>query len=93
MDHLQQVFNKLHDAHLRMKLSKCNFFSEEIQYLGHVLNTIGIKSLPSKTAAMKLKKPLKMLNKKEHFSDLLVTTAGSSRIFPVSKTSDSPYSS
>ena len=32
---------------------------KEIQYLGHVLSTTGIKPLPSKTAAIKLMKPLK----------------------------------
>ena len=58
LDHLQQFFYKLHDAELSMKLSKCHFFAKEIQYLGHVLSTIGIKPLPSKTAAIKLMKPL-----------------------------------
>ena len=32
-----------------MKLSKCHFFSKEIQYLGHILSTKGIHPLPSKT--------------------------------------------
>ena len=32
LDHLQQVFHKLHDAELSMKLSKCHFFAKEIQY-------------------------------------------------------------
>ena len=32
---------------------------QEIQYLGHVLSTTGIKLLPSKTAAIMLMKPLK----------------------------------
>ena len=56
LDHLQQVFHKLCDAELSMKLSKCHFFTKEIQYLGHVLSTTGIKPLPSKTAAIKLMK-------------------------------------
>ena len=59
LDHLQQVFNKLHDAKLSMKLSKCPFFTKEIQYLGHFLGTTGIKPLPSKTSAIKLVKPPK----------------------------------
>ena len=42
-----------------MKLSKCHFFTKEIQYLGHVLSTTGIKLLPSKTAAIKLMNPPK----------------------------------
>ena len=44
LGHLQQVFQK---------------FAKEIQYLGHVLSTTGIKPLPSKMAAIKLMKPPK----------------------------------
>ena len=47
-------FHKLHDAKLSTKLSKFHFFAKEIQYLGHVLSTTGIKLLYSKTAAIKL---------------------------------------
>ena len=39
------------------KIEQCHFFANEIQYLGHVLSIIGIKPLPSKTAAIKLMKP------------------------------------
>ena len=46
-----------------MKLSKWHFFAKEIQYLGDVLSTTGIKHLPSKTAAIKLMNPPKMLDK------------------------------
>ena len=64
LDHLQQVFHKLHDAQLSIKLSKCHFFTKETQYLGHVLSTTGIKSLPSKMPAIKLMKPPKSLTSK-----------------------------
>ena len=63
LNHLQQVFHKLYDAELTIKLSKCHFFAKEIQYLGHVLSTTGIKLLPSKTAVVKLMNPPKMLSK------------------------------
>ena len=36
-----------------MKLSKCHFFTKEIQYLGHILSTKGIRPLPSKLQAIK----------------------------------------
>ena len=42
LSHIRMVFEKLHSAKLSMKLSKCNFFSKEIQYLGHILSTKGI---------------------------------------------------
>ena len=32
-----------------MKMSKCNFFSKEIKYLGHILSATDIRSLLSKT--------------------------------------------
>ena len=35
-----------------MKMNKCNFFSKEIQYLGHILSATGIQPLPSKTPAI-----------------------------------------
>ena len=47
--HIKKFFEKLRSAKLLMKLSKCHFFSKEIQYLGHILSTKGIYPLPSKT--------------------------------------------
>ena len=63
LDHIQQVFHKICNAELTMKLRKCHFFAKGIQYLGHVLSTTGIKPLPSKMTAIKLMNPPKMLNK------------------------------
>ena len=60
LDHIKQVFKKLRSAHLSMKLSKCHFFMKEIQYLGHIISTEGIKPLPSKTKAMQSTHPPKM---------------------------------
>ena len=37
LDHFQQVFHKLWNAKLSMKLSKCHFFAKEIQSLGDIL--------------------------------------------------------
>ena len=41
-----------------MKLSKCHFFSKEIQYLGHILSTKDICPLPLKTQAIQKMQPL-----------------------------------
>ena len=49
LSHIRMVFEKLRTANLSMKKSKCNFFSKEIQYLGHILSATGIRPLPSKT--------------------------------------------
>ena len=48
LSHIKQVFEKLCTAKLSMKFSKCQFFTKEIQYLGHILSTQGIQPLPSK---------------------------------------------
>ena len=50
--HIRLVFEKLKATNLSMKKSKCNFFSKEIQYLGHILSTTSIRPLPSKTHAI-----------------------------------------
>ena len=42
LSHICMVFEKLRAANLSMKKSKCNFFSKEIQYLGHILSATGI---------------------------------------------------
>ena len=60
LDHIKQVHEKLRSAHLSMKLSKCHFFTKEIQYLGHILSTKGIRPLPSKMQAIKNMHPPKM---------------------------------
>ena len=55
--HIREVFKKLCSAKLSMKLSKCHFFSKEIQYLGHILSTTGIHPLPSKIQAIQQMQP------------------------------------
>ena len=57
LSHIRKVFEKLGSAKLSMKLSKCHFFSKEIQYLGHILSTKGICPLPSKTQAIQKMHP------------------------------------
>ena len=40
--HIRKVFENLRSAKLSMKMNKYNFFSKEIQYLGHILSTTEI---------------------------------------------------
>ena len=49
LSHIRKVFEKLRLAKLSIKLSKCHFFSKEIQYLGHILSSKGIHPPLSKT--------------------------------------------
>ena len=60
LGHIKQIFKKLRSTHLLMKLSKCHFFTKEIQCLGHILSSKGIKPLPSKTQAIQNMHPPKM---------------------------------
>jgi hypothetical protein len=46
--HLQIVLTRLREHQLYAKFSKCTFWLEEIQFLGHVLSTKGIVVDPSK---------------------------------------------
>ena len=55
--HIRMVFEKLKSANLSMKKSKSSFFSKEIQYLGHILSTTGIRPLPAKTHAIQHMQP------------------------------------
>ena len=57
LQHIKTVFEKLCHAKLSMKLSKCHFFTKEIQYLGHILGMEGIKPVPAKTEAIKAMHP------------------------------------
>ena len=69
--HIKQVFEKLRSAKLLMKLSKCHFFSKEIQYLGCILNTKGISPLPSETQAIQKMHPPMTLKQVHAFQGLV----------------------
>ena len=49
---LEAVFQKLSAAGLTLKPSKCFFFREEIEYLGHVVSGKGIATNPKKVEAV-----------------------------------------
>ena len=52
VDHVSQVLNALHNANLKLKPTKCHFFRQEVEYLGHLLTTEGLKPNPSNTSAV-----------------------------------------
>ena len=57
LQHIKTVFEKLRHTKLSMKLSKCHFFTKEIQYLRHILGMEGIRPVPAKTEAIKAMHP------------------------------------
>ena len=71
LSHIKQVFEKLRNAHLSMTLSKCNFFTKEIQYLRHILSTKGIRPPPSKTQAINTIHPPKTARQVHTFLGLV----------------------
>ena len=49
---LRAVFEKLKQAGLKLKPSKCEFFKQELTYLGHVVFKEGIQTNPKKVEAI-----------------------------------------
>ena len=53
LERLQMVLDKLRDAGLKLKPSKCVLFKTEIQYLGHLVSADGVNPIPDKIQALK----------------------------------------
>lgn len=49
---LKAIFNRLREANLTLKPSKCSFGQEKIRYLGHLVSKDGIEPLPDKCKAV-----------------------------------------
>lgn len=52
LNHLQLVFQQLHDHDWKIKLSKCEFAQRSITYLGHVISEAGVATDPQKVSAV-----------------------------------------
>ena len=50
--HLEQVFERLVNANLCLKPSKCHFAKDEIAFLGHLVSASGVTPDPNKVAAL-----------------------------------------
>ena len=53
LTHLQQVFDRLHNANLKLKARKCLLLREEVPYLGYVVSQKGIYPDPGKVVKVK----------------------------------------
>ena len=54
-DHLEKIediFRRLSEAGLKLKLSKCSFLKQELEYLGHIVSPNGIRPNPDKVEAI-----------------------------------------
>ncbi|GKA06675.1 hypothetical protein Tco_0685899 [Tanacetum coccineum] len=52
IEHLKLVLEKLREVQLYAKLSKCEFWFQEVQFFGHVISYEGIKVDPAKIEAI-----------------------------------------
>ena len=58
LDHIRQVFKQFHEFKMKLKLTQCDFGQSKIQFLGHIINHEGIRTLPEKTEEIsKIKAP------------------------------------
>ena len=58
LDHIRQVFERFRKFKMKLKLAKCEFGRSEIQFLGHIINHKGIRTLPEKMEEIsKIKAP------------------------------------
>ena len=48
LKHLEQIFERLHEVDLKLKMEKCSFLKKHIQYLGHIVSGDGIRPVPEK---------------------------------------------
>ena len=53
LEHLRIIFQRLKEAGLKLKRSKCDFMKTQIQYLGHVISSNGIQPLREKLGSIK----------------------------------------
>ena len=49
---LKAVFNRLQQFGLRLKLPKCRFLQQSVEYLGHLVDAKGLHATPSKVKAL-----------------------------------------
>ena len=52
VSNLEEVLERLSEAGLKLKPSKCEFFRKEVSFLGHVVTAAGIKTDPRKVEAV-----------------------------------------
>ena len=52
LNNLRAVFDRLREAGLKLKTSKCNFCQKEVVFLGHIVSEEGISTDPAKVQAI-----------------------------------------
>ena len=53
LKHVEIIFERLHEASLKLKRSKCSFMKMHTEYLGHLISEKDTEPMPDKLAAIK----------------------------------------
>ena len=53
LKHVRILFQRMREADLKLKESKCNFLKAHVQYLGHLISGKGIEPVPEKLESIK----------------------------------------
>lgn len=53
LQHLEEVFQRLHQHGLKLQPTKCHLFQRQVTYLGHVISEEGVATDPAKTEAVR----------------------------------------
>lgn len=57
LKNIETIFDTLQKANMKVQLNKCEFLKKEVEYLGFIISTKGIKTNPAKVAAIQELKP------------------------------------
>ena len=57
LQHVQILFERLHQADLKLTKRKCNFFKAHVQYLGHYISGQGLEPVPEKLESLQKMPP------------------------------------
>jgi hypothetical protein len=71
LERLHQVLQRFQDAGLALQKTKCEFFKDEISYLGYVINREGLKKSPDKIKAIVQAPVPKTVNQLQSFLGLV----------------------
>lgn len=53
LNNIKKVFETLEKANMKVQINKCEFFKSEVEYLGFIVSSEGIKTNPKKVEAIK----------------------------------------
>lgn len=67
MKHLEQVLQKLREAGLKLKPRKCSIAQERLQYLGHIVDSSGVRPDPANVEALTTYPPPKHVKGVQQF--------------------------